>query len=82
MSDLLSRIRRAIARRPVRVAEAVIAIAAVLGVTIGPEVLDAVEQIVAVVAAVGIVSGEVAQRWTTALSDPRLRDGHEREGAE
>ena len=76
----MNTIIHAIRRRPVRVAEAVIAAAAVAGVTVGPEVLDSVEQIVAVLAAVGIVSGEVAQKWTTALSDPRLRDGHEREG--
>ena len=76
----MSKLINAIRRRPVRVAEAVIALAAVAGVTIGPEVLDSLEQIVAALAAVGIVSGEIAQRWTTALSDPRLRDGHEREG--
>ena len=76
----MNTIVHAIRRRPVRVAEAVIAVAAVAGVTVGPEVLDSVEQIVAALAAVGIVSGEVAQKWTTALSDPRLRDGHEREG--
>ena len=78
----MSKLINAIRRRPVRVAEAVIALAAVAGVTIGPEVLDSFEQIVAALAAVGIVSGEIAQRWTTALSDPRLRDGHEHEGAE
>jgi len=78
----MSKLINAIRRRPVRVAEAVIALAAVAGVTIGPEVLDSLEQIVAALAAVGIVSGEIAQRWTTALSDPRLRDGHEHEGAE
>ena len=67
MSDLLSRIRRAIARRPVRVAETITVIVAAAGVTLAPEVEDALPAIVTALAAV--LTGEAAQTRTRPTAD-------------
>ena len=77
MTDLIHAIRR----RPVRVAEAVIVAFAAAAATWGVDVVDQIETLIAGLAAVGVISGEVAQKLTTPLSDPRLRDGHEREAS-
>ena len=80
MRDLLARIHRAVRRRPVRVAEAATALAAVAGYQLVPEVEEGIT--VLVVAVLAVVGGEAAQRYTTSISEPSLPDGHEREGAE
>ena len=82
MRELIRRAAKAVKRRPVRVAEAVIVAFAAAAATWGVDVVDQIETLIAVLAAVGVISGEVAQKLTTPLSDPRLRDGHEHEGAE
>lgn len=64
MSNLLQRVVRKIRRRPVRVLEAVLALAAALGVTVGPELVGSAEAVVGVLAAVGIVGAEAAQLRT------------------
>ena len=74
MTDLIHAIRR----RPVRVAEAAIVAFAAAAATWGVDVVDQIEALIAGLAAVGVISGEVAQKLTTPLSDPRLCDGHER----
>lgn len=61
---MTQRILRAVRRRPVRVLEAVLALLAAVGVTVGPELVSSSEAIVGVLAAVGIVGGEAAQRKT------------------
>lgn len=75
MRELLARIHRAVKRRPVRVAEAATALAAVAGVTLAPEVEEGIT--VLVVAVLAVVGGEAAQRYTTSTSEPRLPDGHD-----
>ena len=77
MTDLIHAIRR----RPVRVAEAAIVACAAAAATWGVDVVDQIEALIAGLAAVGVISGEAAQKLTTPLSDPRLRDGHEREAS-
>lgn len=64
MRDLLARVVRAARRRPVRVLEAVLALAAALGVAIGPELVGSAEAVIGVLAAVGVVGGEAAQLRT------------------
>ena len=76
----MNTIIHAIRRRPVRVAEAVIVACAAAAATWGVDVVDQIEALIAGLAAVGVISGEVAQRWTTSLHDARLPDGHDDEG--
>ena len=64
---MLDRLWSKTKRRPVRVVEAAIGLAAALGLTLAPDVEQAV--IVLVVALVGIVGGEVAQTKTRPLDD-------------
>lgn len=70
---MLARILTAARRRPVRVVEAALALAAALGVGL----TDSAEaQVVAiVVAVVGLIGGEAAQRHTTPTVDPRADNG-------
>lgn len=69
---MLDRIRKAVRRRPVRVVEAVLALVAAVGVAVTPEAEAAVRAIIAALGAVGVVGGEVVQRRTTPLAEPRL----------
>lgn len=72
--SVYDRIRHAIERRPVRVVEAVLALAAALGIGL----TDTAEtQVVAIVTAlVGLIGGEIAQTKTTSTKHPALDDGH------
>lgn len=63
---IVRRVVFAIRRRPFRVVEVVVAVAALLGVAIDP---DAQEHLVALVVLL-VGGGEVAQRYTTPLADP------------
>ena len=73
-----SRVVRAIRKRPVRVAEAVVAVAALAGYVIAPEVQEGIT--VLVVAVLAVVGGEAAQTQTTPIAEPALPDCHEDEG--
>lgn len=66
MSRLLQRLARAVRRRPVRVAEALLVIAAAVGVTVAPELRESITTLAAVLgpAAVGVAAGEAAQTKT------------------
>ena len=75
LNQTWTKIRRAVKRRPVRVAEAVVALAGALGLVIQPEATAAILTLVALT----IGGGEAAQRRTTPVADPRLDDGHRRE---
>ena len=70
METLIAKLKR----RPVRIAELILAAAAAVGVTVSDDVAQAVT--VLVVAAVGVLAGEVAQTQTTPIHDPDLDDGH------
>ena len=72
----MDRIIYALKRRPVRVVEALLALAAALGIGLLPDVEDAVVGLIATLVAVGIIGGEVAQTQTTPTVDPSLDDGH------
>ena len=77
LNQTWTKIRRAFRRRPVRVAEAVLALAAALGVGLSD---TAEAQVIAIVTAlVGLIGAEVAQTKTTPTAEPRLDDGHRRE---
>lgn len=67
MSDLLARIHRAVRRRPVRVAEAVVAVAAVAGYSLVPEVEEGITTLV--VALLAVIGGEAAQTRTRPMAD-------------
>lgn len=60
MNRILDRIKR----RPMRVVEAVLALAAALGVTVAPELADQAKLIIGVLAGLGVVGGEAAQLAT------------------
>lgn len=77
--DLFVTAARTVRRRPVRVAEAVLALAAALGVALAPELEEHVLGLVGTLVAVGVLGGEVAQTRTTPTADPRLDDGHGRD---
>lgn len=67
MRDLYDRLLYALRRRPVRVAEALVAVAVAAGL-----VSEAVETdiVAAVGALLAVLAGEVAQRKATPLADP------------
>lgn len=67
MRELFERALAKMRRRPVRVAELILAAAAAVGVTVTDDVAQAVTVIV--VAAVGVLAGEVAQTKTTPVAD-------------
>lgn len=58
---MLERIARAVRRRPVRIVEAVLALTAAVGLTVGPDVEEAARNFIGLLAALGVVGGEVAQ---------------------
>ena len=72
---MIDRLWHKIKRRPVRVAEAVLALLGTVGIVLLPEAEDAVYQVIGALVAAGILGGEASQRSTTALSDPRSSDG-------
>lgn len=73
---MLERIKRRIARRPFRVVEALVVLAAALGIAIEPDTAAALGTLTALV----IGGGETAQRSTTPLSEPVIPDDHEDDG--
>ena len=75
---MIDRVIRAIRRRPVRVAEAVVALAALAGYVVAPEVQEGIT--VLVVAFLAVIGGEAAQRKTTPIAAPSLPDCHADEG--
>lgn len=68
---MVDRVKDALLRRPVRVAEAVLALAAALGYAVNPELQAEIAALVGAVVAVF----EVAQIKTTSLADPRDDEG-------
>lgn len=66
---MLERIARAVRQRPIRALEAVLALVAVAGLTVGPDVEEAARNLVGLLAAVGVVGGEVVQKWYTNSRD-------------
>ena len=76
LNQTWTKIRRAFRRRPVRVVEAVIALAGTLGLALQPEATEAILTLVGLV----LVGGEYAQTKTTPTAEPRLDDGHRGEG--
>lgn len=75
LHDLADRILYAVQRRPVRVLEALVLLAAAVGVTVDPGLLDRAGDIVGIGVGLGILGPEVAQRWTTSWLHPSLEDG-------
>lgn len=69
MTKIIERIRHAITRRPVRVAEAALGLATALG--IGLTDAGEAHALALVTALVGVIGAEVAQRKTTPTADPK-----------
>lgn len=71
MTDRLNRLVRAVRRRPVRCVEAVLVVAAALGVTLAPELRESVTTLAGVLAPVvlGVAGGEAAQTRTRPTAD-------------
>jgi|GEM_PF-6601719 len=69
--DIVTRIARSVRRRPVRVLEAVIALAATAGYALTPEVTGHILALAALV----LVGGEVAQTKVTPTADPHDDEG-------
>jgi hypothetical protein len=65
----------AIQRRPVRVLEAIVVLAAAVGVTVDPSLLDRAGDIITAGIVLGVFGGEVAQRYTTSWLHPALEEG-------
>ena len=77
---MLDRVWHKLKRRPVRVMEAVLALAGTVGIVLLPEAEDAVYQVIGALVAAGILGGEVAQTKVTPVKDAKLDDGHRDDG--
>lgn len=69
--DVLQNFRR----RPHRVWEAVVVLLGIGGIILLPEAEAAVNSVIALLVATGILGSEIAQTKTTPLVDPRDNDG-------
>lgn len=76
---LVTRIRYAVEHRPVRVVEAVVVLAAAVGITVTDDWFSTAEAIIGLLAVLGFVGGEMAQRWTTALKHPNTQEDEGRD---
>lgn len=71
VNDVLANFRR----RPHRVWEAIIVLLAIGGIVLLPETEAAVNSVIALLVATGVLGSEVAQTKTTPLVEPRDNDG-------
>lgn len=77
LQDLADRLLYAVQRRPVRILEALVLLAAAIGVTVDPGLLDRAGDLIAALTGLGVLGGEVAQRYTTSWLHPALDEGED-----